>query len=1327
MGQIFERFGKVQFTNEAEVSDRFVLPLFTDFLRYDENEILPEHLHPSVTIPLNRDKELDGRDAKIKPDFMIALDGDIQRVVFSFDSKGPNESLNDYLSQLLAYCISVGQNLVATTNGIEFRVYSANDLIFRAADIDALDLQFPELEKLLHKKNSQIPLAERIRSLDDHIALGHSPQAIENEQRRRVAVANSGFVSYLEIVSNSPDELTLPPSILEAFHTSLKQFPTQELYTFLPSSDGLDLKPKEPRTYSNILRDVQNSSIVIVGESGIGKSSLLVQIAREFAGACLRNESTLVPILVKLGQYTRTNTLWRLISNQLGRGKISYSHEDISTLLRQNRLILLLDAFDEVIDDYLHELVQEIESILRDFHCSLVITSRHFRVPPLALTTKYELQPLTWQKIRAFSEMYLGANNQSFLNEIVHKELWNVASNTLLLTLLILLYQNNQELPRSRTQVIHDIIVKLEQWAHAKRVRRFRQELSWQVKLEILSEMAYSSFINGESYTLDSTRAEQRLTSLLDELEASRRVSRGMSIEDGFAQIEDTGLIRQYAQSISFWHRAFQEYLVAIKLAKSVPSEHIQIDTLAKDTKWEAILPAVAYLMDDPSELIQNLLANNVFAAGKAIIECNLEEGTAYEITVQCLKQKCESNQRAIRSIAVNLLKQIRGHAANETFRGLLESSQFEHIRKIALVEVAKRQIPNARDIVYSHLDWQSYTDMDWMNEEVHAGATVVEALSWFDDEESQQHILNSWMRKIDFPTREACRAALIRIANRGTLHPSLGRALLEWFIIGGVQDARSPNLVGADTNNKIERDEWGAHEVLIAIHDVNLALELIAILGAGEDKSTKTASMIRILKTFNEPIILEALIQQAKLYRKDAVVGARFVDILSEVDAEIPFEFFEEYLLDELPTAAKAYAIRGVGRLPFNQIKDFVLAALRLPSYERLLELRKQYLIEKSSQNYSDAQVFEMMESFARLPSIKEETRARLQHILARNRNTSELLNELAEVADGSYLRWDIIQHREQFSSDLFGDAILDLLDPLPIEYLLTSEPCDYPQVQEEIFGVLAKHGQIGLLAHSENQFPFLYNTSSETLFEIIRRDKIFEMEPYISSFIDRRIDSAKADDIRMRMLVEAIWVLADLGNVQRAHEIIPPIIQGIDLSTEKGKWILGDILKGIHLLDSEYAIAEIKKAWFKIREGEYTLLPSYCIQALSNIGSKGAIDILATMVEETIDQSEHLLVSEEALRAMQYISPLGREQWLIQFLQTDPEDRHAVQRAIDMLGMTGNMEGIPILRQYLQNHPNERVRYFAFWAIHNIYKANKVVWYNGEEVVCSPNTKGI
>jgi len=235
--------------------------------------------------------------------------------------------------------------------------------------------------------------------------------------------------------------------------------------------------------------------------------------------------------------------------------------------------------------------------------------------------------------------------------------------------------------------------------------------------------------------------------------------------------------------------------------------------------------------------------------------------------------------------------------------------------------------------------------------------------------------------------------------------------------------------------------------------------------------------------------------------------------------------------------------------------------------------------------------------------------------------------------------------------------------------------------------------------------------------LFAAIRRDQVYEMESYLLDFVEKRIDTKRVD--AQRAIVDAAWVVADLGNVEKAQEITEQIIEDIDLSFSGHAWILGDILKGIHLLPPEYALTQIEKIWGQVKED--ALLPTYCIEALERIGTQPALDMLARIAQETSELQESGLETERALRAIQKVSPAGREDWLVEFLDQEHKDKYTTQRVIDTLGVVGSEKALPIIQQYFENHPSERIRYVAFWAIHNIHKANNEVWYNNEEAVCS------
>jgi hypothetical protein len=723
--------------------------------------------------------------------------------------------------------------------------------------------------------------------------------------------------------------------------------------------------------------------------------------------------------------------------------------------------------------------------------------------------------------------------------------------------------------------------------------------------------------------------------------------------------------------------------------------------------------------------MIHDVLACNVFAAGRAVIECGLESGMAYQRTVECLARKCECHPRAIRQLAIGLLRQIGGDFADQKFLELLnsqhltEAGEFEHIRKMALVEIARRRRPYARETVYAHLDWRSYTNMEWMFEEHHAGAAVMEALGWFDDEESQRHIADRWISSVDMPTREACSAALLRIANRGNLCSSAKGILLDWITSNQTHAGQTSAIIPAESNGRGDIDYWGVEPILAAAHDKSLAPQLIAALLAASEQDLQSNCIERILRSFHEREVVDLFIQQAKDCQHDLVKCARFLDILSEID-EVPLDFFLEFAQSELPSDAKAYAIRGLGKSPFEEIEDILLTAIRPPSYERLLEVTNAYQIELALWTHRDADVIQAIRGLSNLPDLSEDAREYLRYLTATANSGSELLKLLAHSDASEDVRWSIVKSCQHLQSGTLQKTIQHLLDPQPYEYLLISTPCNYARVQDEVFRVLARHGRLALLALKENQPIFLYNISSETLFDLIRRDSTYEMQEFIQSFIKTHTNARHSTHVE-RMVINAAWVLVALGYTEKAQQVIDQVLGHVGASKPESDWILSDVLKGISLLPPDYALAQIEKIWANASASDSGLVRTHCIEALELIGSRQALDMLARIAQETLGQPEQSLEPERALRAMLRISPVGRQEWLIGLLQQDLHDRHAALRVIEMLGLAGDSKAIPALQPFLENSPSERIGSVAFEAIRNIHaRVMNEVWYNDEEKGC-------
>ena len=406
MGRVFERFGSLRFHNEAEVSQNFLLPLLAEFLGYQASEILPEHYFPSVKIPLNREYsvESDAVDRKIRPDYVVVIDGKTK--VMSCESKGPNESLDDHLEQLLSYCLSLKTDLLLITNGGELRVYYAHNLVFKAVTVTDLDINFSELDKLLNRAlAAQCGDLERIQTIHLGRSLGMNPETQQEDYYRRIRISLSDFASYLAGVAQTAKEIDLPLALGNALKVELQCFPAEELYTFRQLDHG-EFGPLESGvvSYREILYEMPKTPVLIAGESGIGKTSLLRQMLYDRVQMCLECESDVIPVLIRLGRYSRNRGLIELILDSLVSNGAGVSADRVRALLRDGRLLLLLDAFDEVLDSCVLEAERDIQSLLADYSASrIVITTRHFRLPRLNSVRRYELEVLSQTKVEAFA------------------------------------------------------------------------------------------------------------------------------------------------------------------------------------------------------------------------------------------------------------------------------------------------------------------------------------------------------------------------------------------------------------------------------------------------------------------------------------------------------------------------------------------------------------------------------------------------------------------------------------------------------------------------------------------------------------------------------------------------------------------------------------------------------------------------------------------------------------------------------------------------------------------------------------------------------------
>jgi HEAT repeat protein len=919
MGRIFDRFGHLKFHNEAEVSQNFLIPLLTEFLGYHREEILPEHVIEAFYISQSREKKVSTAllPPKARPDYIVTIDS--QDWVVVCDSKGPDENLDDHLDQLKAYCIASGTNLLLITNGTELRIYDANNLVIESTSVGDLDLKFSEVYKLLNRADAaKYAFVERIQTLDLSRSLGKDSEALQQEHQRRVAITLSDFSQYLDAISQVSTILELPVPIRSALESDLRHFPAEELYCFQEYDGGdLRLEKRRPLSYRTILKERPNIPVLLIGESGIGKTSLLQQFLFDQTKRCLEYSSDVVPVLVKLGQYSQSRSVPDLIFDALFSKGANITRDQLSSFLRDGRFVILFDAFDETFEHRVPDLEGEIQSLTVNYRkCKVIITTRHFRLPRLTPIRRYELQPLSDQRIEAFAQMYLDSDCRTFLDEIARKGLAEVASNTLLLTLLILLYLAERELPRSRGQILQAVVKRVRDWDQSK-AKRFASPLSWEIREELLTQLAFSSLSSGKSYALDKQSVEITLTDVLNELERRRQIPPGLTLDQVLDSLASTGFILKMDEGVVFWHRAFVEHFAAAEIARRIESVPHLLENLIGKPECEDVLPLAAAKASDPPGFIKRILAHNIFTAARALVECNVFEGEVYRRVVDNLSRKCDSQTLPIRWRAIDLLRQLEGSYVDAQFHNLLDS-EFVDIQKVALVEIARRKATDAREIVFSRLDWDVPAPT-WI--EGGSGNAVIEALGEFDDTESQLQIISIWRERPDMFTSESCHDAFLKIAKRGKVSDKVKRALLDFFL---------------SDEKHVRHKLWELSEVLVALGDSDVISSLISALrhfnlAEGLIRAWRTAE---VLASFDEPEVIQQLIECANDRNLNDYARAWFAEALSKSKGMVPLEVFEALARDD-DDGVKSHGVRGLGRFSFEDVRAIVLREVHPPPFD--------------------------------------------------------------------------------------------------------------------------------------------------------------------------------------------------------------------------------------------------------------------------------------------------------------------------------------------------------------------------------------------------------
>ena len=439
---------------------------------------------------------------------------------------------------------------------------------------------------------------------------------------------------------------------------------------------------RETRPLSALEAVVANRRLVLLGDPGGGKSTFVNYVAYSLAlsalgggeGASVAEESSLpgwpetererLPIRVILRDFARwlpdplpTRAepchLWDFIEARLKAQKLDFVAKPLCTALEQGRALLLLDGLDEVptpaqrvfVRDAVRTFVDRYDDPNRVTRNRVLITCRVLSyqlpadpdAPDLRLSSfpTFELAPFDADKVDGFIDAWYaelartgvvraqdaGGLARELREAVRRPDLWRLASNPLLLTVMALVHTHTGRLPDARALLYEDTVdILLWRWEQLKAggggaAPRLQQLLLEAGRSEmdlkrVLAQLAYQAHTQVDDGTEDGEaladigefKLHKALAALKDgDLNWAGQVIETMKLRAGL-------LLERAPEVFTFPHRTFQEYLAGAHLATQ-PGFAQQACKLAEaGAVWrEVILLAVGrlvYRLEDIAKLL---------------------------------------------------------------------------------------------------------------------------------------------------------------------------------------------------------------------------------------------------------------------------------------------------------------------------------------------------------------------------------------------------------------------------------------------------------------------------------------------------------------------------------------------------------------------------------------------------------------------------------------------------------------------------------------------------------------------------------------------------
>ncbi|MEH1842990.1 MAG: NACHT domain-containing protein [Nostoc sp.] len=360
----------------------------------------------------------------------------------------------------------------------------------------------------------------------------------------------------------------------------------------------------------------RHKKLMVLGKPGAGKTTFLKYVAMQcIEGQFLTNRVPVFIIFKDFAQDPKQLDIFQYITQQLFICGIHNSSVKTEQLLRQGKVLVLLDGLDEVREEDIKRILWQTREISEQFHTNQFVISCRIAAKKYTFEqfTEVEVADFDEEQIAIFAHNWFRLNYQLkaeiFIEKLqANKRIFELATNPLLLTLLCLVFEENADFPENRSELYKEgLDILLKKWDAKRSIERHQvyKNLSLYCKEDLLSEIAFTTF-EQKNYFFKQKNVEAYIAEFLSNLQDANLDAEVLRFdsEDVLKSIEaQHGLLVERAKGIySFSHLTFQEYFCAKKivaiLAYETLVQHIN------DKRWQEVFLLTFEIMVNVDNLV---------------------------------------------------------------------------------------------------------------------------------------------------------------------------------------------------------------------------------------------------------------------------------------------------------------------------------------------------------------------------------------------------------------------------------------------------------------------------------------------------------------------------------------------------------------------------------------------------------------------------------------------------------------------------------------------------------------------------------------------------